>query len=420
MEQDGTFPLTTPSSNGLPIGLGRSYGDSGLNSKGISWSSSLLKEIKINPKTKVAYCESGVTIGELEREALKFGLFPPVVPGTEFVTVGGAFASNIHGKSHHVYGSFADNVNCLILRDSRGKDIKLSPSDNSKEEFWATAGGMGLTGFIVSLEISLIEVESSYFKIQEKRVENLSQVISSLLEFDEKFSYSVAWIDCSGDFLGRGLVIGGNHAREAELPQSKSNNPLSNNPPKIYSLPKFVPQGLINRLTIRLFNELWFRKPLKSGFSHYQQFLHPLDFISNWNTIYGKSGFIEYQFQIPFEHEEYLFYVLQKMKEYKACSFLTVLKKFGKSNNPLLSFPTAGWTLSVDIPGNSEQVLELLDELDSELIRNFGKIYLTKDIRMTAQSFRAMYPEYGKWKNTKTSMDPLNYWQSEQSNRLEI
>ena len=407
-------------SNGLPIGLGRSYGDSGLNSTGISWSSQKLKKIEIDPATGIAICESGVTIGELEREALRFGFFPPTVPGTEFVSVGGAFASNIHGKSHHVYGSFADNVKSVVIRNSEGQDFRLAPDDNSKDEFWATAGGMGLTGFIISAEIKLIKVESSYFKVEEKRVADFAELIATILEFDDRFSYSVAWIDCSGNFIGRGLVLGGNHATKAELPPELSKKVLQISSPKIYSLPRFIPNRIINKLTIRLFNELWYRKKLKAGYMSYQPFLHPLDFISNWNKIYGKSGFIEYQFQIPFGKEEYLSYVLDKMKEYKAYSFLTVLKKFGESDNSFLSFPTAGWTLSVDIPGNTRNLLTLLNELDSILLENSGKIYLTKDVRMTPESFRIMYPNFEKWNKIRSKMDPYDYWQSRQSKRLDI
>jgi decaprenylphospho-beta-D-ribofuranose 2-oxidase len=407
-------------SNGLPIGLGRSYGDSGLNGIGISWSSQKLKKIEVDPNTGVAICESGVTIGELEREALRFGYFPPTVPGTEFVTIGGAFASNIHGKSHHVYGSFADNVVSIVLRNSKGQDFRLAPDDDSREKFWATAGGMGLTGFIISAEIKLVKVDSSYFNVEEKRVANFTELIATILDFDEKFSYSVAWIDCSGNFIGRGLVLGGNHASKEALPKKIAKEPFQIDSPNIYSLPRFIPNGIINRLSIRLFNELWFRKKTKSGYINYQPFLHPLDFISNWNEIYGKKGFIEYQFQIPFGSEDYLSHVLLKMKEYSAYSFLTVLKKFGQSDNPYLSFPTAGWTLSVDIPGNTKNLLQLLEELDNLLIKKTGKIYLTKDVRMSSESFRKMYPDFEKWNKIRLQMEPNNYWQSKQSERLGI
>jgi decaprenylphospho-beta-D-ribofuranose 2-oxidase len=213
-------------------------------------------------------------------------------------------------------------------------------------------------------------------------------------------------------------VLGGNHAASAELPEDLSKTPIQISSSKIYKLPRFIPQRIINKISIRLFNEIWYRKKLKSGFVNYARFLHPLDFISDWNRIYGNKGFIEYQFQIPFGQEEYFLLVLTKMKAYGAWSFLTVLKKFGESDNPFLSFPTAGWTLSIDIPGNTKNLLQLLDELDALLVKHAGKLYLTKDVRLSAENFRIMYPDYEEWDKIRLQMEPHNYWQSRQSKRL--
>ena len=416
--------LKTSSANasGLAIGLGRSYGDSSLNSEGIHWSCGIHSKIAIEKieDSFVADCGAGVTIGELERAAINAGLFPLVVPGTEFVTIGGAIASNIHGKSHHSSGSFGDQIYEISLLGSRGIHHKLSPNDSTSELFWATVGGMGLTGVILSAKIKLSVIQTSYIATKEKRVESLEELLKTLEEFDSQYLYTVAWIDLSGKFRGRGVVSGGNHAKIVELPNRLLREPLAVKLPNGFTLPDIFPSTTINKLTVRLFNAFWFRKPLKNNVVHIRQFLHPLDSIRNWNRIYGRNGLTQYQVQIPLGQENYIEVVLQEMRRIGVASFLGVIKRFGPCREEFLSFPSEGWTLAVDIPAGHKGLEASLDFLDEKLCEVGGKIYLAKDSRVSEHHFQRMYPKLSEWKVLKKKIDPENYWQSDQGRRLKL
>lgn len=415
------FQKTEPQNrgeSGLPIGLGRSYGDSSLNLDGVLWTCENNKSLTIDTMTSTAVCDSGVTIGELERAASIHGLFPPVVPGTEFVTIGGAIASDVHGKSHHSIGSFGDQILEILLLDSQGNLMTLKPDEESGQIFWATVGGMGLTGIILSAKIKLIPIETTFFNSKEVRVNNLSEALVELKNLDKIFSYTVAWIDFSGKYKGRGLVSGGNHAKKSELNSLQAKNSFALKFPKKILLPDIFPSNFINRFTVRIFNEFWYRKPIKNGIIHFQKFLHPLDSIQNWNYVYGKKGLIQYQIQVPENNEKFLFQVMEKFKSINAASFLVVLKKFGSENQGLLSFPRAGWTLAIDLPSNLEGLEDCLAELDAELVALGGRIYLTKDQRLSRENFQKMYPQFQEWIRIKNIVDPDNYWQSDQGRRL--
>jgi decaprenylphospho-beta-D-ribofuranose 2-oxidase len=401
--------------SGLPVGLGRSYGDSSLNLEGISWNSSNLKYIAISVEGSEASCGAGVTIGELERFAESKGLFPPVVPGTEFVTIGGAIASNIHGKSHHSYGSFGDNLLEIEILRTNGEKLKLFPAGDTSEYFWATVGGMGLTGAILSAKIKLIPITNSFMTVRERRVSNLEEMLKELQIMDSSNIYTVGWIDLSGRFLGRGLVSGGNHSHNTELkaPTNTKSNQLSRR-----SLPPLPPINFINKFSVRAFNEFWFRKPLREGIMHYRPFLHPLDGIVDWNKIYGPKGFVQYQFVIPFGEEDFIQMVMFELRKSGVASFLGVLKKFGASDSRYLSFPKPGWTLAVDIPANLYGYQSLLNQFDSALCRIGGRVYLTKDSRLNKNHFQKMYPGHDSWRDIKHALDPRNYWRSSQGIRL--
>lgn len=403
--------------HGLAVGLGRSYGDSSLNDLGVSWSSGLLKRITVFPDSQEAFCESGATLGELEREAAKVGMFPPVVPGTEHVTIGGAIASNIHGKSHHSYGSFADNVIEIEIITSTGERKLLKPNNESADLFWATVGGLGLTGAILSARLKLIPIQNPWIAVSEKRVFDLEDLLLTLNQYDKSFIYTVAWIDLSGSFKGRGLVSGGNHASSHKM-RGRGKELLTSAPPRFRSLPPLPQINFINKYTVRSFNEFWFRKPLKNGISHFRQFLHPLDGVSDWNRVYGPKGFLQYQFVIPFGREDFLHFVLSELRRLQFASFLGVLKRLGPSHSRFLSFPKPGWTLAVDIPSNLPGVNTLLRNLDDKLVEIGGRVYLTKDSRLELEHFQQMYPEFEKWKMLKQDIDPINYWTSIQGKRL--
>lgn len=410
--------ITINSSNGLPIGLGRSYGDSSITSTGVYYSMDNKKNIEINTLTKTAKCEAGATIGDLERTAIKYGLFPPTVPGTEYVTIGGAVASNIHGKSHHIAGSFGESVINLKLATSTGEVLNLLPAGATSKEFWATVGGMGLTGIITEATIQLREVETAYIKSEELRANDLTDLMNLLTEFDKKYLYTVAWIDLSNKFLGRGKVLGGNHANLNELPKKFLKNPLHLDKPKHFKIPNVFFVNIINNFTVSIFNRIWFRKPLKNGICTARSFFHPLDSLAWWNRLYGSKGLIQYQFQVSFQNQFFLHQALVCLKKAKISSFLGVLKILGKADESLLGFASPGWTLTFDVSANSRNIHTLLKQFNQELGQLGGKVYLTKDSSLEGHFFDLMYPAKNEWKNVKIKLDPLNYWQSDQGKRL--
>jgi decaprenylphospho-beta-D-ribofuranose 2-oxidase len=419
IEQFGQVESTQESNSGLAVGLGRSYGDSSLNSRGLSWSCLSKKEIVIDSSRQEANCGSGVTIGELERAAAKKNLFPPVVPGTEFVTIGGAIASNIHGKSHHCQGAFGDHVHEISLLDSTGTIHQISPETNS-ELFWATIGGMGLTGVILSAKISLIPIENEFIFVEEQRSNSLDGLLNLMKEFDSKYMYTVAWIDISGNYKGRGIVSGGRHATTGELPSIIKNKSTRTSVRRSMVLPDIFPPLIINKYSVRAFSSFWFHKRLKFGIVHYRKFMHPLDSISGWNKIYGRKGFVQYQVQIPFGKEDFIYELLSTLKKIKVASFLGVVKQFGVCGGKYLSFPSEGWTIAVDIPMQKPELFSTLKILDEKLCKVGGKVYLTKDIRLSYDHFIQMYPKISEWKEIKKRIDPDNYWQSDQGKRLNL
>lgn len=401
----------------IPSGLSRSYGDSSISSGGVRFKSSNYTGILIDALTGLAECGSGVSIRELEYEAQLKGFLPPVVPGTSFVTLGGAFASDIHGKSQQTDGNFSDHVSSISIIDDQGFERKFT---SESEEFKATAGGMGLTGFISRLEIKLKKVDIPVIYQEEVRVRNLSEMLSTLEVLDAKYPYTVAWIDLSGKYQGRGLISGGRFALEYEVSKTKKFNLGFEKSSKVTSVPFLGYFNFMKHPSIRAFNEFWYRKPLKKGLSTFPEFMHPLDSIGNWNQIYGKSGFIQYQLVIPDENREVLHQILSLLKKNKVSSFLTVLKKFGHKGSGYLSFPIPGWTLAMDFASDSNNLTQLIQALDEMVIGSGGRVYLTKDSTSSPDSIELMYRDLEKWKSIKKKMDPSNFWQSDQSRRLNL
>lgn len=402
----------------LPVGLGRSYGDSSLLDGGTYWCTRKKNQIVIDVETQQAICESGATIGELERRAIEFGLFPPTVPGTEYVSIGGAVASDVHGKSHHSVGSFGNSLVEITLLDPMGRTKILKPIGESRNEFWATVGGMGLTGIVLSVRLNLIPVQSAFFEIKEVKVQTLQEMLETIIFFDSQYKYTVAWIDLSGSFIGRGIVTGGNHAPVDNLTASQQINPFRANKVRTITLPDIFPSWIINKHSIKLFNSLWFKRKVSVGIQHFSEFLHPLDSLKKWNRIYGKNGFIQYQIQVPIGAEDFLKEVLNELGKIGAASALGVLKKFGRFENGYLSFPSEGWTLAVDIPAGTTGLEQCLNSLDKKLIECGGKVYLTKDSRVSREDFRQMYPSHNAWMEIKSEMDPNSNWRSNQGKRL--
>ncbi|HEY4898995.1 MAG TPA: FAD-binding oxidoreductase [Candidatus Nanopelagicaceae bacterium] len=393
----------------LPVGLHRSYGDSALNSGGTLIDIAALNEISIDPDNATAIVGGGVTIAGLEKAALAHSLFPPVVPGTGYVTMGGAVAADIHGKSHHKTGSFSSCVRRIRLLLANGAIANYMPTD---PEFWTTVGGLGLTGIILEIEITLRRVSSNSVDVSEHRVDNLGKMLELLGTSDHDYEHTVAWIDLSGDYRGRGVVSLGNYGSRALESNSSSSSKLS--------LPKVGGRNFITPITVKAFNEIWFRKPLKKGAFQLTKYMHPLDGINKWNRIYGDNGFLQYQFVVDVGREEIFERLFAGLRSLKASSFLGVVKKFGAASQAPMSFPRPGWTLTLDYSTSVPGLEKFLREFDQQLVAAGGRVYLIKDSRLNPQLVPIMYPGFIQWRDQQRAMDPLHVWQSDQARRLQL
>lgn len=363
-------------------GNGRCYGDASLG-ENIFSTKKLNKFISFDRLNGIIECESGVLLSDVLEIAVPQGYFLYVTPGTKFVSVGGAIASDVHGKNHHSEGCFSEYVVEFKLMTETGDIIKCSREENS-DKFWATIGGMGLTGIILSAKFKLKNIETAYIRQESIKAENLDEIFR-LFEESESWTYTVAWIDClqKGKNIGRSILMRGEHALRHELPGKQTENPLVLKKKMQPSVPFYFPNFVLNALTVKLFNFLYYKKHTKKelkDFVDYETFFYPLDAINDWNKIYGKSGFIQYQMVIPKETgKEGMKKILQTIANSGNGSFLAVLKLFGKNNpNAYNSFPFEGYTLALDFKVNSK-LKKLVDQLD-QIVQEFGgRIYLTKD-----------------------------------------
>lgn len=387
-------------------GLGRSYGDAAQLKDGTVIELPAFDRIELDPASGTVTAGAGVSLDQILRVIVPAGFFLPVTPGTRNVTVGGAIAADVHGKNHHVDGSFGNHVQRLLLVDGTGTLRELTPSGRGSfdeaEFFWATVGGMGLTGVIVEATFSLIPITSSLISVDTTRYRDLESLMAAMVEADAKYRYSVAWVD-SLDPRGRGVLTCGDHAPAEALPKAQQADPLHYDPKALASAPPFLPGGLLNKLTVRAFNEAWYRKAPKHRVGEVQAiapFFHPLDGVQDWNRIYGPAGFLQYQFAVPNEAAHLVPRTLEALRQVGAPSFLTVLKRFGPSNPAPLSFPIPGWTLAADVPAAVPGVLEVLDQLDEEVAAVGGRLYLAKDSRQSEKIFRRSYKDLFGWLTT--------------------
>jgi decaprenylphospho-beta-D-ribofuranose 2-oxidase len=409
--------------NYIPFGLGRSYGDTPLNKgNGVILQYKLNRFISFDEENGILDCEAGVSLEEIIHFSLPKGFFLPTTPGTKYVTVGGAIANDVHGKNHHQDGCFSEFILDFNLLLASGEIVQCSRGQNS-DLFWATIGGIGLTGVIINARIQLKRVNSAYIKVHYEKAANIDEALALFSEDDNQFQYSVAWIDClaSGKSLGRSVLMRGNHASNEDLTGSIQ-YPLQIKEKKKLNIPVNFPSFTLNQFTISMFNATYYSlfKNKQIKVIDYDSFFYPLDSISNWNRMYGKNGFVQYQAVFPSEtSKQGLIELLEKLSSSKRSSFLAVLKSSGKQNKGLLSFPIRGHTLALDIPIKDASLFDFLKELDQIVVKYKGRVYLAKDSELSADMFNRMYGERViKFKNIKQEVDPANLFSSSMARRL--
>jgi decaprenylphospho-beta-D-ribofuranose 2-oxidase len=402
-------------------GLGRSYGDAAQNAGGVVLSSLEMANIgPIDEERGEITVEGGVTFDDLLKVIVPLGWFPPVTPGTRFITVGGAIAADIHGKNHHCDGSFCSHVESMTIRTGSGV-VRASQTENA-DLFWATAGGMGLTGFVINATVKLLRISTPTIRIDTERARDLDDLMSRMESGDHNYRYSVAWIDCliGGSSLGRGVLTRGDHAQADEL-KGRKRKLMTYAPREPVGLPVPVPGFALNRATVRAFNELWYRKAPgheREALTPLAPFFYPLDSVEQWNRFYGPRGFVQYQFAVPPSSHEVVRRVIESLSRSKTAPFLAVLKRFGASNEADMSFPMPGWTLAVDLPVRNPDLAGMLHEFDRMVAEVGGRIYLAKDARLRADVLEVMYPNLARWREVKSRWDPEGVMRSDLARRL--
>lgn len=399
---DALAPLPPIDGSALAYGNGRSYGDSCLNPQGTLFDArGLDRFVAFDPATGALRCEAGVTFAEILDLAVPQGWFVPVTPGTRHVTVGGAIANDVHGKNHHRAGSFGHHVVGFTLVRSDGGRIACQPGTDGL--FEATVGGLGLTGLIVDATLRLRRIPGPWMETETIRFGHLDEFFALSAQSASRSEYTVAWIDClaSGRALGRGHFIRGDHATCLSGPRPAT-------PRSRLSIPFTPPLSLVNRLTLRPFNWLYYhrqRTPRRRAAMHYAPYFYPLDGIRDWNRMYGPRGFLQHQCVLPpATARDALVDLLGQIVRSGTGSFLAVLKEFGdRPSLGMLSFPRPGTTLALDFPNSGPDVFALLDRLDDVVSAAGGAVYPAKDARMSGAFFRRAFPA---WEAFQAYIDP--------------
>jgi len=393
-----SLPACRPGETVLPHGLGRSYGDSCLNAGGaVIVTSAMNRLLAFDAATGVIRCEAGASLDAILQFATPRGWFLPTTPGTKFVTLAGAIANDVHGKNHHRAGTFGRHVKQFELLRSDGRRLLCSPTENP-EWFSATIGGLGLTGLITWADLGLRPISSAMIDVESIKFRNLDEFFEVSAESDKASEYTVAWVDCmaQGRSLGRGIMMRGNHAANGGGTLQTHRQPRLN-------VPLDFPSFALNALSVKAFNTVYYarlRQRLTRACVHYDPFFYPLDAVKNWNRIYGKRGFFQYQFVVPFSGDSSAIReVFARIAKSGQGSFLAVLKTFGELKSPgMMSFPSPGVTLALDFPNKGTKTFELFAQLDRFLISAGGRFYPAKDARMPAECFVKSYPNLEKFR----------------------
>ena len=385
---------------GLAYGMGRSYGDVGLNPGGLLWLTSGLNHfIAFDEKTGLLSCEAGVLLRDIQRLLIPRGWMLPVTPGTQMVTVGGAIANDVHGKNHHAFGSFGDHVKYIKIMRTDGQMVECGPNLNP-EWFAATVGGLGLTGVILKAQIQLKSTTGPWLDTETIPYSNLTEFFDLADNSEHDWEHTVSWIDClSGN--GKGIFMRANPSMSKDIAPIK----------KAKKMPFTPPISLINQLSLKPFNFAYYNLQKYNsgkGTVHYEPFFYPLDKLLEWNRMYGPKGFFQYQSVIPREvGHDATKEMLHEIEKANEGSFLAVLKTFGNRESlGMLSFPQSGVTLALDFPNHGERTLKLFERLDSIVKEAKGRIYPAKDARMPKELFDAGYPklqEFQQYRDPKIS-----------------
>jgi decaprenylphospho-beta-D-ribofuranose 2-oxidase len=403
-------------------GLGRSYGDAAQNAGGtVADATGVRKVLAFDGTTGIITAEAGLSFDDLLRFVVPQGWFVPVSPGTRYITVGGAIAADIHGKNHHRDGSFASHVRSLRLRTPAGV-VEVGP-DRDPELFWASAGGMGLTGVVLDATFALMPIPTSRVLVDTERTTDLDDALDRMTRGDDGYHFTVAWIDlvATGASLGRSVLTRGDWAPLDALSEAERADPFAYDPSVLVSAPPWVPNLALNSWSVRAFNEVWYRKHPRHRTGEVQAippFWHPLDFVRGWNRIYGSRGFLQWQMVVPFGAEDTLRRSVEALSAGGQPSFLAVLKRFGPGDPGPLSFPMPGWTLALDVPAGDAELAPLLDRLDHEVAEAGGRIYLAKDSRVDPALLPTMYPRLDEWRAVRDRVDPDHVMVSDLARRL--
>ena len=413
-------------------GMGRSYGDPAQNGGGLVIDMQALNKIhEINPSTGIVDVDAGVTLDQLMKAALPYGLWVPVLPGTRPVTIGGAIGPEIHGKNHHSAGSFGDHVLSMELLVADGRVLHLEPEGSADDPdgtlFWATVGGMGLTGIILRARIQMTFTETAYFISDTVRTKTLDETIEEHSHGQEEgYTYSSAWFDAisAPPKTGRSTISRGSLATLAQLEEyapKLAKDPLKFSAPQLMTVPDIFPSWTMNKLSLMAIGEAYYMmgSPSQNDILNLTQFYQPLDMIAEWNRGYGKAGFLQYQFVVPTDAVEpfkQIIYDIQSSGHYTA---LNVFKLFGEGNRAPLSYPMRGWNVCVDFPIR-DGLHSFLDRLDDQVMEFGGRLYLAKESRTSAENFHKMYPEMGNWLKVRREIDPTGVFASDMSRRLEL